>query len=180
MPVISTGEVRYGYIQVHDKTPKVGQAVLDRLRGYTLEHGDIVFARKGAVDRSAWVKEEEAGYFLGSDGLRVRVGRDPEDCRLISYLLQTDEVLSWLAVHATGTIMKGLNQKILAAIPLGVPDESVRHEFVARMETLDKNRESLNSELATLRSFRSTLLTALLSKEVSIPDSYNALLKAAP
>jgi len=34
---------------------------------YILEVGDIVFGRKGAVDRSALVKPEQSGWFLGFD-----------------------------------------------------------------------------------------------------------------
>jgi type I restriction enzyme S subunit len=150
VPVISTSEVRKGHLQVHAKTPKVGEHVLRRLSGYVLEHGDIVFARKGAVDRSAWVKPTERGYFLGSDGLRVRTGLGPEESKFIALLLQTRHVLDWLDAHATGTIMKGLNQRILAAIPLGLPEPNIRHGFVTRMAAMDQFRESLRSEVLAL------------------------------
>ena len=176
VPVISTGEVRSGYLQVHARTPRVGGAVLKRLPMYTLRHGDIVFARKGAVDRSAWVRAEEDGYFLGSDGLRVRLGGDPEDAQFVAYLLQTDAVLKWLGLHATGTIMKGLNQKILARIPLGFPPREVRQDFAERMRVVDRLRRSLATEGVALRDLRVRMLAGLLSGDVVIPASYDAVL----
>ncbi|MFC8863095.1 restriction endonuclease subunit S [[Kitasatospora] papulosa] len=179
VPVISTGEVRHGFMRVNEKSPRVGAATLARLPQYTLAHGDIVFARKGAVDRSAWVKPAEEGYFLGSDGLRVRTGADVDEARFIAYLLQTDLILAWLSNHATGTIMKGLNQKILATIPLGFPDGDVQRNFVSQLDSLDKHAGSMESELAHLRAFRSALLISLLNREIEIPESYDSLLEEA-
>lgn len=172
VPVISTGEVRAGYLHVHKKTPRVGPAVLGRLSAYILRHGDIVFARKGAVDRSAWVQECEDGYFLGSDGLRVRLGGSPEDSRFVAYLLQTEAVIRWLDVHATGTIMKGLNQKILARIPLALPTPGIRADFTQRLLAIDALRGAAEAELAALDALRSALLGALLDRSVVLPLSY--------
>lgn len=173
VPVISTGEVRHGFLQVHPKTPLVGADTQERLSSYLLRHGDIVFARKGAVDRSAWVKQNETGYFLGSDGLRVRINVAPEDSRFFAYLLQSDKVLAWLELNATGTIMKGLNQKILAAIPMGIPHDDVRHGYVARLDLIERVFNELVFELTHLRALRSTLLSSLLSQDVGIPESYD-------
>jgi type I restriction enzyme S subunit len=88
VPLISVGEVGYGSLRVHEKTPRAPREVVERLPEYLLEAGDIVFGRKGAVDRSALVKPEQAGWFLGSDGIRLRL---PSTCdsRFIAYQLQT-------------------------------------------------------------------------------------------
>jgi type I restriction enzyme, S subunit len=68
VPIISVGEVGYGSLRVNKSTPKAPQKVIERLPEYLLQAGDIVFGRKGAVDRSALVKPEQAGWFLGPDG----------------------------------------------------------------------------------------------------------------
>ncbi len=178
VPVISTGEVRHGYLLVRDKTPRVGSTVLTRLPGYTLNAGDIVFARKGAVDRSAWVNESEAGYFLGSDGLRVRTGLPLEDSRLVALQLQTPSTLAWLELNATGTIMKGLNQRILESIPIGRPTDELKLRFVAPLLALDAVIAGHDAAERSLLQLRSNVLTALLSGEHEIPESYDALLEA--
>ena len=75
--LISVGEIGYGRFRISDSTPRVPKEVVERLPEYLLRTNDIVFGRKGGVDRSAIVKSEQAGWFLGSDGIRLRL---PDTC----------------------------------------------------------------------------------------------------
>ncbi|NLA34295.1 MAG: restriction endonuclease subunit S [Actinobacteria bacterium] len=120
VPVISVGEVGVGSLRVDERTPRVSEAITTRLPEYVLRHGDIVFGRKGAVDRSAWVREQEDGYFLGSDGIRVRVD-DGVSSRFMSYQFRSDATRTWLGQHASGTTMLSLSQAVLERVPVIVP-----------------------------------------------------------
>jgi type I restriction enzyme S subunit len=73
VPLISVVEVGNGKINVHPKTPRVWPITTARLPEYVLRAGDIVFGRKGAVERSALVSVEQDGWFLGSNGIRLRL-----------------------------------------------------------------------------------------------------------
>lgn len=146
VPVISVGEVGCGQLRVDDKTPCVGSGVLARLPEYVLEEGDVVFGRKGAVDRSAWIRPSEAGYFLGSDGIRVRFAR-AVDSRFMAYQLQTRTVREWLLQHAAGTTMASLNQPTLERIPLRVPLLQVQRGIAEVLGALD-DKIAANAELA--------------------------------
>lgn len=119
-PVISVGEVGYGSLRLHERTPRVPKSVVERLPEYVLRPGDIVFGRKGAVDRSAWLRPAEDGYFLGSDGIRVRIG-EGADSRFVAYQLQSQDLRDWLMQHAAGTTMASLNQPTLERVPLRIP-----------------------------------------------------------
>src|SRR6056297_1702698 len=59
VPLISVRELVDGRIEIDQKTPKVNQHILDRLPQYILQKGDIVFGRKGSVERSALIRERE-------------------------------------------------------------------------------------------------------------------------
>ena len=61
VPLISVGEIGAGQFKVNEHTPRVPAIVIRRLPQYVLRTGDIVFGRKGAVDRSALVTEAEDG-----------------------------------------------------------------------------------------------------------------------
>ncbi|WP_084075513.1 restriction endonuclease subunit S [Demequina sp. NBRC 110052] len=140
VPVISVGEVGYGSLRVTEKTPLVPEEVVARLPEYLLREGDIVFGRKGAVDRSALVKSEQDGWFLGSDGIRLRL---PEtvDCRFFAYQLQTAGTRAWLLQHSTGTTMASLNQKTVARIPVVVPPIDEQRRIAHILGTLDDKIE---------------------------------------
>lgn len=145
VPVISVGEVGYGAIRLSEKTPHVGAEVVGRLPEYVLRQGDLVFGRKGAVDRSAWVKPHEDGYFLGSDGIRVRFGRNI-DSRFMAYQLQSSASRDWLLQHASGTTMLSLNQKTLERVPIVVPDHHVQRAIAEVLGAFD-DRIAANEKL---------------------------------
>lgn len=140
-PVISVGEVGYGAIRVTDKTKRVGEDITTRMPEYLLEPGDIVFGRKGAVDRSAWVRPHEQGYFLGSDGIRLRFG-NAVDSRFMAYQLQSSRLREWLLQHAVGTTLASLNEPTLKAVPVVVPPIDEQRGIAATLGALDDKIES--------------------------------------
>lgn len=132
VPVISVGEVGYGSLRVTERTKRVGPEVTSRLPEYLLQAGDIVFARKGAVDRSAWVRDPEAGYFLGSDGIRIRFGSDV-DSRFMAYQLQSQRVRNWILQHAVGTTLASLNEPTLKGVPVSLPNLNEQRAIAATL-----------------------------------------------
>ena len=140
VPLISVGEVGYGSLRLHEKTPMAPREVVERLPEYLLEAGDIVFGRKGAVDRSALVKPSQAGWFLGSDGIRLRL---PTTCdpRFIAYQLQGEASRLWLLHHATGTTMASLNQEIIGRVPIVLPPIEQQRAIAHILGTLDDKIE---------------------------------------
>ncbi|WP_349985219.1 restriction endonuclease subunit S [Stenotrophomonas sp. WHRI 8082] len=152
VPLISVGEIGYGKIQAHEKTPRVSPEVVNRLPEYVLRTGDIVFARKGAVDRSAMVSQEQDGWFLGSDGIRLR---PPEsiDSRFLAYQLQSDDSRRWIIQHATGTTMASLNQGVIDRIPIVVPPLHAQRSIASILGSLDGKIEidcSINRTLEAM------------------------------
>ena len=120
VPLISVREVGFGEFHIDEKTPKVGPEIVARLPEYVLEEGDIVFARKGSVDRSAVVREPQVGWFLGSDGIRLRL---PEqvDPYFVKFWLSQPKMRRWLNQQSTGTTMPSLNQKAINYLPITLP-----------------------------------------------------------
>ncbi len=154
VPVISVSEVSFGRIQLKDHTPRVDPSVTQRLPKYLLKRGDIVFARKGAgtaVERSALVSEHQDGWFLGSDGIRIRL---PKTCSplFISYWLLSQRHRSWMKQHAVGTTMPALNEGIIKRIPLQLPPLAEQKAIASVLGALDAKIELNRRMNATLES----------------------------
>jgi type I restriction enzyme S subunit len=141
VPVISVGEVGLGRLRVHQKTPRVDETILSRMPEFLLKAGDIVFGRKGAVERSAQVQPDEDGFFLGSDGIRVRLNVDACDPKFIAYQLQTSDHRSWMIQHAAGTTMPSLNEGIIRRIPIVLKPLAEQRAIAAVLGALDDKIE---------------------------------------
>ena len=93
VPLISVGEIREGFLRITDDTPYVPKAVIRRLPQYVLKKGDIVFGRKGGVERSALIRQQQDGWFLGSDGISVHPTKDCHE-EYIAFQFQSTRVSS--------------------------------------------------------------------------------------
>ena len=102
-PLVSVQDIGTGTLRFGEHTPLVPLSVVRRLPEYILKGGDIVFGRKGGVERSAIVSESQAGCFLGSDAIRIRLSNA---CHppFIGYQLQRKSIQSWLLQQAIGRV----------------------------------------------------------------------------
>jgi type I restriction enzyme, S subunit len=159
VPVISVSEVGFGSIELKSHTPRVDHTITERLPKYLLREDDIVFARKGAgtaVERSALVKADQQGWFLGSDGIRVRLPRSI-DARYVSYWLQSKQHRNWMKQHAVGTTMPALNEGIVKRIPVSLPPLSEQKRIAHILGTLDEKIELNRRMNATLEAMARAL-----------------------
>ena len=157
VPVISVGEVGFGRLRIHHDTPRVDETVTSRMPEFLLKAGDIVFGRKGAVERSAQIQPHEDGYFLGSDGIRIRLNFGTCDPRFISYQLQTMAHRSWMIQHAAGTTMPSLNEGIIRRIPIILKPFAEQNAIAAVLGALDDKIELIRRMNSTLEAMARAL-----------------------
>jgi type I restriction-modification system DNA methylase subunit len=126
--------------------------VKNRLPKYVLEEGDIVFGRKGAIDRNAIINKKQAGWFLGSDGIRLRFNICHSSL-FFSYMLRKPSIKKWLLSNGQGAIMPTLNQKILDRLPVVFPVLEEQERIANILSALDRKIELnklINHELEKL------------------------------
>ncbi|MCI5125973.1 MAG: restriction endonuclease subunit S [Candidatus Electrothrix sp. AR5] len=161
VPLISVGEIGAGSFKVSETTPRIPSQVVRRLPQYVLKTGDIVFGRKGAVDRSALVSCVENGWFLGSDGIRIR----PTIRYHSSYLacqFQGHSVKAILLQNAIGTTMPSLNQSILKHILLPIPPRAEQEAIAAALSDMDALIEGVEKLLEKKRRIKQGAMQELL------------------
>ncbi|MDS1136720.1 restriction endonuclease subunit S [Nitratireductor indicus] len=156
VPVISVGEIGHGEFKIHERTPFVDHTVTTRLPEYVLRRDDIVFARKGSVDRSALVGPEQEGWFLGSDGIRLRVPGSVS-ARFVRYWISGEQTKSWLVQNSTGSTMASLNQATIRRLPIVLPSLTEQREIAATLGALDDKIELNRKTAAALEEMARAL-----------------------
>jgi type I restriction enzyme S subunit len=123
---------------VENGIARISVADMARLSKYALQPGDIVYSRRGDVERRALVRPTNDGWLCGTGCLRVRIGtNDRYDARFISYLLGTSASRQWIKRHAVGATMLNLNTTILSAVPMSVPPLGEQGAIAAVLGALD-------------------------------------------
>jgi len=120
-PVVAVKHIGENRLR-HVDLPRIGPEDRTRLARYVLHEDDLVFGRKGAVERRAYVTSVEKGWIQGSDCIRVRF-TSPEkvNAKFISYVLGSSAYYEWIMRNAQGATMPSLNQEIIRRIPLPLP-----------------------------------------------------------
>ena len=137
-PVLNVRNLGFGTVN-SDKLEMVSNETLERLDAHRLIKGDIVFGRKGAVERHAFVSENENGWMQGSDCIRLRVLNDAVNPRFLSYYFLTKQHKAFMiSMCSHGTTMASLNQKIIEKIEIPLPERSIQDKIVEILSVFDK------------------------------------------
>lgn len=132
---------------VKNKLDCVGEATLNRLSIHRLKTGDIVFGRKGAVERHAFISENENGWMQGSDCVRLRMLSSVCNPKYLSYYFMTEKHRRFMLMMCShGTTMASLNQKILEKIVFPCPTRKTQDAIVEFLVSLD-NRIEINDRI---------------------------------
>ena len=137
-PVLNVRNLGFATVNT-EKLEMVSDETLERLSAHKLMTGDIVFGRKGAVERHAYISEAENGWMQGSDCIRLRVLSDRINPRYM------------VSMCSHGTTMASLNQKIIEKIVFPLPSREVQDRIVSILLSLDEKaweNQKINENLA--------------------------------
>jgi type I restriction enzyme S subunit len=149
---------------------RVGPEDVQRLARHQLRDGDIVFSRRGDVEKHALIGEVEIGWLCGTGCLLVRPGSRRRVAGYLSRSLDLPHIKQWLTQHAVGATMPNLNTGILSAVPVVLPTDKVLAAFDETTIALDKRISANNAAAQTLTQLRDTLLPRLISGQLRLPE----------
>lgn len=146
IPVLNVKNLGFSTINT-EKLDRVGDETVERLKAHLLKAGDIVFGRKGAVERHAFISVNEEGWMQGSDCIRLRIKTGKINPRFLSYYFLTKEHRAFMiSMCSHGTTMASLNQKILEQICFPMPQRNIQDKIVDILERIDR-KISLNNRI---------------------------------
>ena len=117
-----------------------------RLKKYLLAKGDIVYSRRGDVEKCALVKNNESGWLCGTGCLRVRLGANSKlTPEYLHAYLSAPAIREWISRNAVGATMPNLNTGILKNVPLIVPTKKAT-QFIADAWLTINSKITLNQK----------------------------------
>lgn len=150
IPVINVRNIGYSDLRA-DKLEYITDTKAEQLSVHRLEPQDIVFGRKGAVDRHLFVQPEHAGWVQGSDCIRMRIECPEINPRFISYALLSEAHKKWMLNQCGNkATMASLNQDVVKRIQLNLPERSIQDDIVAVLSAYDDLIENNRRRAALL------------------------------
>lgn len=174
VPVVMPQDIGLNVI-LENQIVRIPESVFAGLSKYRLEPGDIVFSRRGEVDKCSLVRGENDGWLCGTGCLRVRtLNNELVDPEFLSYLLWAPKSRDWLRTHAVGATMPNLNTSILASLPVRTPEIRVQRAIAEVLGTLDYKIAANSQIVATAAPLSASLLRQAVStlgpREVAVGD----------
>ncbi len=160
-PVLNVRNLGFATVNT-EKLEMIGAETLERLSAHKLMTGDIVFGRKGAVERHGFISTDENGWMQGSDCIRLRVLTDAVNPRFLSYYFLTRRHKAFMInMCSHGTTMASLNQKIIEKIEVPLPARPIQDKIVGLLSRFDKriatnqkiNKNLLQQAVAVFNKF---------------------------
>lgn len=128
-----------------------------RLEKYLVKENDIVYSRRGDVEKCAFITRKQSGWLCGTGCLRVRFNSDAIEPKFCAYYLSTEETKGWVSGNAVGTTMPNLNSSILKRLPLTLPPLPEQKAIAAVLSSLDDKIDLLHRQNQTLETMTGTL-----------------------
>jgi type I restriction enzyme S subunit len=170
-PYLRNSNVQWMRFELDDvKEMRVEEREVEELR---LKTGDLLICEGGEPGRCAIWREEIREMYFQKAIHRVR----PCDAVLSEYLalnLQIDCANGVLAGYFTGTTIKHLTGRSLAAYPVPIPPLAEQRRIVDKVEQLMALVEALESQLTTSRATGEKLLAAIVAELTTGKDCYEA------
>lgn len=144
MPVIMPQNIGNRTV-IEDGIARITQSDFERLKRYATKENDLVFSRRGDVEKHAFISNSD-GALCGTGCLRVRVKSDNVYPLYLSFYLSMPEKKKWLSTHAVGSNMPNLNTDILSALPIDLPDYEVQVKTTNSLQLID-NKIAINDKI---------------------------------
>jgi type I restriction enzyme S subunit len=121
------------------------------LSAHVLAEGDVVFGRKGAVDRHLFVTKDQEGWLQGSDCIRLRLFGSELLARFFSYALLMPSHKRWMIGQAENkATMASLNHDVVNRIAVPLPPPRTQERIVEALSAFDDLIENNCRRMALL------------------------------
>lgn len=142
---------------------RIRESDAERLARHRLKEGDIVYSRRGDVERHVLIGRREVGWLCGTGCLLVRPGPHCPSPLFVSLFLDQADTKSWIVQHAIGATMPNLNTGILSRAPIIDPGVEIIRIFSELVRPLEERSIHNSVQNESLSDLRTALLPELIT-----------------
>lgn len=176
--ILKVSAVRPGSFQPHEsKALNANAEMPDRA---LVSVGDLLITRSNTPDRVGYCARARIvppRTFFPDLVWRLSLDEATCDPDFFEQVLASDTVRDRITATASGTSasMRKINRAGLRSVSIPLPTLVEQRDFAETCLSAARTAESLSEEVAAISQLRAQLLASLLSEEIEIPDSYDAL-----
>ena len=154
---------------MHCNLPLVSGSDRQRLQAYSLEIGDIVFSRVGAVDRNALIRPAEVGWLFSGRLLHVRPDKKKTFAPFLSYQFHSEAFKRRVRNVVVGQTMASLNTQILKNLSFVLPTLPEQTSIASVLSDMDAELAALEQRLAKTPALKQGMMQELLTRRTRLP-----------
>jgi type I restriction enzyme S subunit len=170
VPVIMPQDIQDGQISDFQIT-HISPAKAGTLARHQVEINDVVFARRGDLERCAFIGKREIGWLCGTGCLLVRVPGKEIDCRWLAATYRHERSQRQILARAVGSTMVNLNSTLLSDLLIAKPTYLEQTAIVRVLDTYDKRIRTEQAYRDKLKLQKKGLMHDLLTGKVRVKDA---------
>lgn len=146
--------------------PRISDGDAKRLARYSLLPGDIVFSRVGRVGSCFLATEENAGWIISGQTLRIRLPYNGIDPAYLIYALRNKEAQDFISGSSVGSTRSSINTSILESLPVRLPSFKHQQKIAEVLSTIDRAIKQTEALIAKHQRIKTGLMQDLLTRGI--------------
>ena len=115
-----------------------------------------------------YVSPEYNEFIVGSDCIRFRVKGDQIDQRYFFHFLRSEVTQNWIQGQAYGTVMPGINEKILGRLKVRIPDIDEQRKLASEFDAIEASFLDIRRRSETTKSLKLAALRRIFGGDSNV------------
>jgi type I restriction enzyme, S subunit len=133
-----------------DSIAYIDDVMVGKLSRHVLQVGDIVYPRRGELNKRAIISERESGWLCGTGCVKISLPNSPLVPSFLFYYLKQSQVVKWIENKAVGSTMLNLNTGILRSLEVQYPNYQTQQRIADILSNYDRLIDNNNRRIALL------------------------------
>lgn len=169
-PVVMPQDIQQGLISEEHiaRVPAVKATAMSR---HQFKLNDVVFARRGDLERCAAIAEREVGWLCGTGCLLVRPPKNELNGKWLAATYRHDRSQRQILARAVGSTMVNLSAGLLGTLLIAKPKFEEQTAIVEKLDIQDQRIHAEETNRDKLIQIKKGLMHDLLTGRVRVPSA---------